>query len=132
VSEDMRQTNNAISRRIDWHGCGANRNRAPSPAGTQRGYGYTLTIGTLIDVTMSGLENRRVLITGAARGIGAALARRLHSRGARVALAGLEPDLLRDVAADCGDAPWQACDVRDAQATEQAVTTLVDALDGLD
>ncbi len=40
------------------------------------------------------LDGRRVLITGAARGIGAALARRLHQRGARVAVAGLEPELL--------------------------------------
>ena len=41
------------------------------------------------------LAGRRVLITGAARGIGAALARRLHERGARVALAGIEPVLRR-------------------------------------
>ena len=34
------------------------------------------------------VAGRRVLITGAARGIGAATARRLHARGARVALAG--------------------------------------------
>ena len=40
------------------------------------------------------LEGRRVLITGAARGIGAETARRLHAAGARVALAGLEPELL--------------------------------------
>ncbi|MGH3379191.1 MAG: SDR family NAD(P)-dependent oxidoreductase, partial [Actinoallomurus sp.] len=46
------------------------------------------------------LAGRRVLITGGARGIGAALARRLYDRGARVALAGLEPDLLAGVAAD--------------------------------
>lgn len=39
---------------------------------------------------MGELAGRRVLITGAARGIGAALAERLHQRGARVALAGLE------------------------------------------
>lgn len=52
------------------------------------------------------LEGRRVLITGAARGIGAQLARRLHDRGARVALLGLEPELLQATARDCGDAPW--------------------------
>jgi len=37
---------------------------------------------------------KRVLITGAARGIGAGLAERLYGGGARVALLGLEPDLL--------------------------------------
>ena len=42
-----------------------------------------------------GIAGRRVLVTGAARGIGALLARRLHQRGARVALLGLEPELLR-------------------------------------
>jgi NAD(P)-dependent dehydrogenase (short-subunit alcohol dehydrogenase family) len=35
------------------------------------------------------LTGRRVVITGAARGIGALTARRLHDRGARVALLGL-------------------------------------------
>jgi len=73
-----------------------------------------------------------VLITGAARGIGAALARRLHDRGARVALAGLEPDLLADVAASCGDAPWRRCDVTDVDQVNEAVETAVDALGGLD
>ena len=40
------------------------------------------------------LAGRRVLITGAARGIGAALAKRLYERGARVSVAGIEPELL--------------------------------------
>ena len=40
------------------------------------------------------LAGRSVLITGAARGIGAALARKAAARGARVALVGLEPELL--------------------------------------
>ncbi|HWJ60613.1 MAG TPA: SDR family NAD(P)-dependent oxidoreductase [Acidimicrobiales bacterium] len=78
------------------------------------------------------LAGRRVLITGAARGIGAALARRLHERGARVALAGLEPELLAEVAASCGGAPWAACDVTDEAQVEAAVATAVEALGGLD
>jgi NAD(P)-dependent dehydrogenase (short-subunit alcohol dehydrogenase family)/alkylhydroperoxidase family enzyme len=78
------------------------------------------------------LAGRRVLITGAARGIGAASARRLHSRGARVALAGLEPELLAQVAADCGGAPAIACDVRDREQVEAAVAEAVRALGGLD
>ena len=78
------------------------------------------------------LEGRRVLITGAARGIGAALARRLHERGARVALVGLEDDLLADAAADCGDAPWEHCDVADREQVERAVENAVGKLGGLD
>lgn len=82
--------------------------------------------------TRKGLEEQRVLITGAARGIGAALARRLHSRGAKVGLAGIEPERMQQVAAACGSAPWVECDVRDARATEQAVDALVESLGGLD
>ena len=78
------------------------------------------------------LEGRRVLITGAARGIGAGTARRLHARGARVALAGLEPELLAPVAAECGDAPWFECDVTDREQVERAVEEAVTRLGGLD
>jgi NAD(P)-dependent dehydrogenase (short-subunit alcohol dehydrogenase family) len=78
------------------------------------------------------LVGRRVLITGAARGIGAATARRLHGRGARVVVAGLEPDLLVQVAADCGDALAVVCDVRDREQVETAVEAAVDHLGGLD
>ena len=78
------------------------------------------------------LTGRRVIITGAARGIGALTARRLHSRGARVALLGLEPELLADVAAACGDAPWCECDVTDRDQVDQAVAEAVERLGGLD
>jgi NAD(P)-dependent dehydrogenase (short-subunit alcohol dehydrogenase family) len=78
------------------------------------------------------LDGRRVFITGGARGIGAALARRLHERGARVALAGLEPELLEEVARSCGDAPWHHCDVTDRGQVEAAVTSSVERLGGLD
>lgn len=77
------------------------------------------------------LQGRRVLITGAARGIGAALARRLHDRGARVALAGLEPDLLAETAASV-DAPWWSCDVTDRSQVDAAVDGAAAALGGLD
>jgi NAD(P)-dependent dehydrogenase (short-subunit alcohol dehydrogenase family) len=78
------------------------------------------------------LEGRRVLITGAARGIGAGTARRLHARGAKVALAGLEPELLAQVAAECGDAPWFECDVADRAQVEQTVEGAVERLGGMD
>jgi NAD(P)-dependent dehydrogenase (short-subunit alcohol dehydrogenase family) len=78
------------------------------------------------------LAEKRVLITGAARGIGALLARRLHERGARVALLGLEPDLLASVAAQCGDAPSYECDVADRAQVDRAVADAVSRLGGLD
>ena len=78
------------------------------------------------------LNGRRVFITGAARGIGAALARRLHERGARVSIAGLEPELLEEVARACGDAPWHACDVSDRDQVEAAVAATAAGFDGLD
>ena len=81
---------------------------------------------------MSELTDRRVLITGAARGIGAATARRLHSRGARLALAGIERDQLAEVARECGDAPALDCDVRDRSQLESAVDAAVEHLGGLD
>lgn len=51
---------------------------------------------------MSGLPGKTVMITGAARGIGAALALGLARQGARVALVGLEPAELTAVTAACG------------------------------
>lgn len=74
----------------------------------------------------------RVLITGAARGIGAALALRLHENGDQVALIGLEPELLATVADKAGGAPWRQCDVTDRAQVEEAVDAMVTALGGLD
>ena len=50
---------------------------------------------------MTPLSGQSVLITGAAHGIGAEVARRLAARGARVSLVGLGAEELRRVAADC-------------------------------
>jgi NAD(P)-dependent dehydrogenase (short-subunit alcohol dehydrogenase family) len=78
------------------------------------------------------LSGKRVLITGAARGIGAALAKRLYARGAKVAVVGLEPDELRAVSSACGDAPWAECDVANRDSVLEAVTHSVESLGGLD
>ncbi|MFE9537889.1 SDR family oxidoreductase [Streptomyces sp. NPDC006691] len=45
------------------------------------------------------LEGQVAVVTGAARGVGELLARKLSARGAKVALVGLEPDELKRVAA---------------------------------
>ena len=51
------------------------------------------------------LEGRSALVTGASRGIGAAIAVALDRAGARVALAGRDRAALEAVAGDCGNAP---------------------------
>lgn len=62
------------------------------------------------------------LITGAARGIGAGVARGYVEQGGRVALVGLEPDLLAALADELGDAAaWWEADVRDGAAVHAAI-----------
>ncbi|MEI4271057.1 short-chain dehydrogenase/reductase [Klenkia sp. LSe6-5] len=79
------------------------------------------------------LAGQAVLITGAARGIGAELARKAAARGARVALVGLEPDLLASVAAELGpEHLWVEADVTDADAMAAAVARAADVFGGLD
>lgn len=79
------------------------------------------------------IEGRTVLITGAARGIGAESAIRLHKRGANVALVGLEPERLEELAAQLGDraAVFEA-DVTDAGALERAVAGAAQRFGGVD
>jgi NAD(P)-dependent dehydrogenase (short-subunit alcohol dehydrogenase family) len=87
----------------------------------------------MASIDHSVLRGRRVLITGPARGIGAALAERLASHGARIALVGLEPEKMAAVAERCGDGTFVAeCDVSNSDAVSQAVDAAADALGGLD
>jgi NAD(P)-dependent dehydrogenase (short-subunit alcohol dehydrogenase family) len=82
---------------------------------------------------LSALRGKRVLITGAARGIGAALAERLASHGARLALVGLEPETMAEVAKNCGEETFVAeCDVSNRDQVTQAVDAAAEALGGLD
>lgn len=79
------------------------------------------------------LHGRTVFITGAARGIGAEAAVRLHARGANVALVGLEPELLAGVADQLGDrAEVFEADVTDGHALERAVAGTVARFGALD
>jgi hypothetical protein len=74
-----------------------------------------------------------VLVTGAARGIGAALAREVVARGARVSLVGLEPERLEALAAELGDGhAWFEADVTDPASLEAAVAGTVERLGGID
>jgi NAD(P)-dependent dehydrogenase (short-subunit alcohol dehydrogenase family) len=79
------------------------------------------------------VNGRTVFITGAARGIGAATADRLHARGANVALVGLEPERLRQNAERLGErAAWFEADVTDLEALEGAVAQTVERFGGID
>ncbi len=79
------------------------------------------------------VSGRTVLITGAARGIGAECARRLSARGAKVALVGLEAEELERVAAQCGsDAAWFEADVTDRDGLATAVEGAVERFGGID
>ncbi|HYH61789.1 MAG TPA: short-chain dehydrogenase/reductase [Solirubrobacterales bacterium] len=79
------------------------------------------------------VNGRTVFVTGAARGIGGGVAERLHSKGANVALVGLEPDLLEERAAKLGDrAAWFEADVTDTEALDRAVAGTVERFGGID
>jgi NAD(P)-dependent dehydrogenase (short-subunit alcohol dehydrogenase family) len=79
------------------------------------------------------LAGKSVLITGAARGIGAELARKAAGRGARVALVGLEPQRLAALADELGpEHLWVEADVTDPDALKTAVQRTVDTFGGLD
>lgn len=79
------------------------------------------------------VNGRTVFITGAARGIGAETARRLHAKGANVALVGLEPERLEALAAQLGEraAAFEA-DVTDYGALERAVSATVERFGAID
>uniref|UniRef100_UPI00286D7B30 SDR family NAD(P)-dependent oxidoreductase n=1 Tax=Sandarakinorhabdus sp. TaxID=1916663 RepID=UPI00286D7B30 len=74
---------------------------------------------------MMRLHNRRYLVTGAARGIGLAIAQRLVAEGARVMLADVLPEGA-DRAAELGEAAaFVACDVTSRDQIEAAITATV-------
>jgi len=79
------------------------------------------------------MSGRKLVITGAARGIGEKVARLAAARGARVALIGLEPDRLRALATDLGPAAsWHEADVRDGAALRSAIDECATVMGGID
>ncbi|MBJ7518384.1 MAG: SDR family oxidoreductase [Solirubrobacteraceae bacterium] len=75
----------------------------------------------------SSLQDRTAFVTGASRGIGAAVARQLHAAGARVALASRSGD---DLGLD--GALGVVCDVTDRESVSAAVEATVGRFGGLD
>ena len=76
-------------------------------------------------------RQRRVWLVGASSGIGAALARDLHARGAEVALSARPSPRLRELAAETG-ALELPCDVTEADALEACAARLREAWGGTD
>ncbi|MEV6590070.1 SDR family NAD(P)-dependent oxidoreductase [Streptomyces acidicola] len=85
---------------------------------------------------MKRFDEYGVLITGAARGIGAATARRLGEEGARVLVTDVDLDAAEKTAADLRErgltAEAYGCDVGDRSSVEAAVAYAVDAFGSLD
>lgn len=77
------------------------------------------------------LEGRRILITGAARGMGLAIAELFASEGAALALLDLNGDGVRP-AADAIGAVGFGCDVSDRAAVNATVASAAAALGGID
>src|SRR4051812_24064553 len=80
---------------------------------------------------MPDLNGKRALVTGAASGIGRAIATVLVESGARVMLVDIDEDNLGKVAAELG-APSRRCDVRIAQDVAAAVAATAEAFGGID
>ena len=79
------------------------------------------------------MRGKVVLVTGAARGIGAETARRLAARGAKLALVGLEGEELRRVAGACGsDALAIEADITDLAAMERAMEATAERFGRID
>ncbi|MFF3495727.1 SDR family oxidoreductase [Streptomyces sp. NPDC002795] len=79
------------------------------------------------------LEGQVAVVTGAARGVGELLARKLSARGAKIALVGLEPDELKQVAARLhSDADWWHADVTDHVAMAQVAQEVKDRFGKVD
>lgn len=75
----------------------------------------------------SPLQDRIAFVTGASRGVGAAVARQLHAAGAQVALASRTGDDL-----GLAGALGLACDVADRAQVDAAVAATVEQFGGLD
>jgi 3-oxoacyl-[acyl-carrier protein] reductase len=83
---------------------------------------------------MDGLvTGRSAIVTGAAQGIGLAIARLLHEHGAKVALVDLDAKRVEQAAADLGGAVLPlGCDVTDERAAEAVVRRTVEEFGSLD
>ena len=82
---------------------------------------------------MFDLTGRKALVTGATGGIGGAIVRALHARGAAIAASGTRREALDDLAAELGErVEVLPCDLGSAKDVETLVPAAEERLGGLD
>jgi 3-oxoacyl-[acyl-carrier protein] reductase len=82
---------------------------------------------------MFNLEGRKALVTGATGGIGGAIARAIHARGATVTLSGTRQEALDELAAKFGERVHVApANLGDTQSVEALLPAAEAAMGGLD
>src|SRR5262249_28055846 len=94
-----------------------------------------IVVGDSLTGMKDGLEGKVALVTGASRGIGAAIARELANAGAHVALAGRDESTLSETAASLptgNRAVTVRADVADTADLDRLVGKVVAELGGLD
>ena len=82
-------------------------------------------------VTMK-LENRRAIVTGAAQGLGFAIASRLNAEGCKVAMLDINEEKVCAAAAELKDCFGVKCNVSRADDIAAAVKTCAEKLGGID
>ena len=86
--------------------------------------------------TYPDLRDKIVLVTGAAQGLGAALARAFAEQGARLAITDVDTDGLSEVGRGLGSGPdhllMEVVDLADATTYDPLVARVADHFDGLD
>ena len=80
---------------------------------------------------MFDLNGKRALVTGATGGLGGAIARALHAKGAHVALSGTRAEKLETLAAELGDNAFVTpCNLSDGEAVDALPGQAAEALGG--
>ena len=78
------------------------------------------------------LDGKRVIVSGGARGIGAAVVRAFVREGARVVCTDIDDEVGRKVVAEAGAVAYERCDVTRRDEVEAAFALAAGALGGLD
>lgn len=78
------------------------------------------------------MQDKVIIVTGASTGIGAALARELSRRGAKLTLAARSEEKLHEVTKDCPDSIVVPTDVTDPEACKKMVTQTVEHFGRID